>query len=363
MDRRAFLLSGAGLVSGLASRDLAGSSAQPAWRMPDESAPHTKTWMAFVADGGIWGEDMVQPVLENLALIARTIARHEPVHVLTPPGLLNLASDLLGESVTLVSAELDDFWIRDTGPTFVVDGTGTLGAVDLNFNGWGRKQRHERDAQVARLVAGQAGATYLAAELVGEGGGIEVDGEGTAIVTESCFISRNRNPGLSRADCEVRLRRALGLDKIIWLPGVRGRDITDGHTDFYARFARPGVVVAGLESDPDSFDYEVTRDHLKILERAVDAKGRPLEVVTLEAPYRIRPEFASDEFAPGYINFYVANGAVLAPEFGDAARDRRCAETLQRLFPSRRIEQLNIDAIASGGGGIHCTTQQEPRSR
>lgn len=195
-----------------------------------------------------------------------------------------------------------------------------------------------------------------------EGGGIEVDGQGSAIITESCVLNQNRNPGMSKAECEALLMPLLGLRKIIWLPGIRGKDITDGHTDFYARFARPGVVVAGYDPDPASFDHAVTQKHLEILRTSTDADGRQLEVIVMEAPSTIRPAFETSDFAAGYINFYVVNGAVIAPEFGDAMADRKAKSILQELFQNRDIVQLNIDAIAAGGGGIHCTTQQQPRA-
>ena len=190
--------------------------------------------------------------------------------------------------------------------------------------------------------------------------GIEVDGEGTALITESCVLNPNRIPGWSKADVEAELRPLLGLDKIVWLPGIAGKDITDGHTDFYARFARPGVVVAGFDPDPRSWDHDVTLRHLDILESATDARGRQFEVVVLDAPGSVRTEFESDEFAAGYINFYVCNGAVIAPEFGDPETDEAAKQELERLFPDRSVVQINIDSIAAGGGGIHCTTQQEP---
>jgi agmatine deiminase len=197
--------------------------------------------------------------------------------------------------------------------------------------------------------------------LVLEGGGIEVDGHGTAIITESCVLNENRNPGVSKAECERELKRVLGLEKIIWLPGIKGKDITDGHTDFYARFASPGVVVAGYDPDPESFDHAVTERHLDILRTASDVEGRTLEVVVLEAPSHVREKYANDDFAAGYINFYVCNGAAIAPEFGDPRADAAAKNALMRVFPGREIVQLNIDGIAAGGGGIHCTTQQEPK--
>lgn len=174
------------------------------------------------------------------------------------------------------------------------------------------------------------------------------------------MLNDNRNPGWSKSDVEAELARLLGVRKVVWLPGIAGKDITDGHTDFYARFARPGVVVAGLDPDPASFDHEVTLRHRGILESATDAGGRPFQVVVLQAPGRIRPRFESDDFAAGYINFYVCNGAVIAPQFGDPDTDGAAERELARLFPDRRVVQIDIDAVAAGGGGIHCTTQQEP---
>jgi agmatine deiminase len=250
--------------------------------------------------------------------------------------------------------------MRDTGPIFVQNEQGVIACIDFRFNGWGRKQEFAQDAKVAGFVAEQAGFDVLSTKLVLEGGGIEVDGQGSAIITESCVLNPNRNPNVSKEECETELKQLLGLDKIIWLPGIVGQDITDGHTDFYARFARPGVVVAGYDPDPTSFDHEVTKKHLEILKSSTDAKGRLLEVVVIESPTSIRPDYETDDFAAGYINFYVCNGGIIMPEFGDPEADRAAKETMQELFPDRAIVQINIDGIAAGGGGIHCTTQQEP---
>jgi agmatine deiminase len=329
-------------------------------RMPDEGDPHAATWMAFGPSAKIWGRDLLPVVQENLANVARTIAKYEPVNMLVRKEDFDLASDLCGSSVNLIVTPIDDLWMRDTGPVFVKDAAGKISGVDFNFNGWGNKQTHARDAKVAGFVAGEARAPLINTRLVLEGGGIEVDGQGTAIITESCVLNPNRNPGVSKEQCEAELSRLLGLEKIIWLPGIRGKDITDGHTDFYARFARPGVVVAGLDLDPDSFDHPVTKRHLEILKASTDAQGRSLDVVTLPGPSIVREEFETDDFAAGYINFYLCNGAVIAPEFGDDEADGYAHDTLQELFPDREIVQLNIDAIAAGGGGIHCTTQQQP---
>lgn len=329
------------------------------WVMPDEGQPHRRTWMAFGADERVWTPELLPRIREDVARIARTVARFEPVSMLVRPEEFDLARALAGPEVALVPAEMDDLWLRDSGPVFV-GGDGAMAAVDFNFNAWGDKQEYQEDARLAGLVAERTGAELLTTGLVLEGGGIEVDGAGTAIVTESCVLNDNRNPGWQREEVEAELARLLGISKVIWLPGIAGYDVTDGHTDFYARFAGPGVVVAGREDDVDCYDYDVTRRHLAILQDSADALGRPLQVEVIPGPARVRDEFADDEFAAGYMNFYVCNGAVLAPEFGDPEADAFAEAALARLFPGRRVVQIDIDAVAAGGGGIHCTTQQEP---
>jgi agmatine deiminase len=354
------LLTAASLLGGK-EEAFAMANSEDVWFMPDESEPHQRTWMAFGASRKIWGNRLLPEVQLNLATIALTIAKYEPVSMLLRQADVPLAQELMGGEVDLIVSPLDDLWMRDTGPVFVVTENGDKAGIDFNFNGWGEKQDFGHDAKVASFVAQRAGVRRIQTDLILEGGGIEVDGHGTAIITESCVLNANRNPGLSKAPCERELQRLLGLEKIIWLPGIKGKDITDGHTDFYARFARPGVVIAGYDPDPKSFDHAVTKRHLEILRTATDAEGRSLEVVVLEAPSKVREKFANDDFAAGYINFYVCNGAVIAPEFGDPQTDEAAKHELQRVFPGREIVQINIDGIAAGGGGIHCTTQQEPK--
>lgn len=363
ITRRQWIQTSALLTAGLAvkaNRGVAHNLSVNEWFMPDEADPHQRTWMAFGAGANIWGRQLLPEVQRNLAMIARTIAKYEPVSMLVRQSDYALAKKLIGTSaVELIVCPINDLWMRDTGPVFVLTEAGAKAAIDFNFNGWGEKQKYALDAKVAGLVTRRARVKRLTTTLVLEGGGIEVDGHGTAIITESCVLNANRNPGVSKAACEAELKKLLGLAKIIWLPGIKGRDITDGHTDFYARFARPGIVVAGYDPDPQSFDHAVTKKHLEILQTATDADGRKLEVVVLEAPQNVRK--TDEEFAAGYLNFYVCNGAVIAPEFGDARADANAQAKLKSLFPGRVIEQLNIDGIAAGGGGIHCTTQQEPK--
>lgn len=173
----------------------------------------------------------------------------------------------------------------------------------------------------------------------------------------------NRNPGWSKEQVEQELKFLIGVQKIIWLPGIKGKDITDAHTDFYARFVAPGQVVAALDPNPDSYDHNVTLTHLDILRNATDASGRTLNVTVLTAPTKLR-SLANDpknaeNFAAGYINFYTANGVLVMPQFGDDEADTAAKNTLQSLYPGRTVVAIDIDGIAAGGGGIHCSTQQE----
>ncbi|MNF38865.1 Agmatine deiminase [compost metagenome] len=337
-------------------------SAVGRYQMPDEAAPQTQIWVAFGANSDIWGRHY-KDVQATIGRLVKAMTPYTQVCVLCHEEEEDLARQLCGEHNTrFINAELDDIWLRDTGGVFVQDEQGALGLVDFNFNGWGDKQEHSYDARVAALVGRQTDAHYLQSKLIGEGGGIEVDGNGTAIMTESSWINSNRNPGLTKAQLEAELKANLGLRKIIWLPGIKGRDITDAHVDFYARFVRPGVVVINMDKDPDSYDYKVTRQHLAILQQATDADGNKLELHQLPPPLGGRDnKFSrSPDFAAGYINYLPINGAVIAPEFGDKAADSYCRDLLAKLYPGRKVVQVNIDPVAAGGGGIHCITLHQP---
>jgi agmatine deiminase len=269
-----------------------------------------------------------------------------------------LAARLCGPKVRLVDVSTDDMWARDCGPVFLRDDAGEKALVDFNFNGWGEQQAHGRDQHVARAVAKVLGCPHVRARVVGEGGGLEYDGDGTLILTESCWVNDNRNPGMSREDVQAELEATLGVETVIWLPGVRGLDVTDGHVDGVVRFVRPGLLmISALPGDRSAWG-RADAEARAILAKATDARGRRFEIVEVPSAVKVRSSHA--DFFSSYANFYVGNGAVYAPQFGDRAADARAAETLARLFPGRRVVVLQVDRIYENGGGIHCVTQQEP---
>jgi agmatine deiminase len=331
------------------------------WTMPAEDAPHQRTWMAWPARQDIWFEEL--PAIRNdIARLANTLVDYEEVYMLVRPDQLEDADTLLDNRVRLIPVTVDDFWIRDSGPIFLKNQAGDLKAVEFNFNGWGNKQVHENDQYVARSVAALVNVPFSEASIVAEGGAIEVDGEGTLMATESSIINSNRNPGKTKAQIEEALKQSLGVSKILWFPGIKGQDITDFHIDALARFVRPGVVLVEVSPDPNdtSIWAKAARDAVKILQNSTDAKGRKLQVLTIEQPRTTR--LSSQDLLPSYVNYYVANGVVITTEFGDVEQDAKAKAVLQKAFPTREIVQINFDAVMNTGGGIHCSTQQEPVS-
>ncbi|MFK8068485.1 MAG: agmatine/peptidylarginine deiminase [Gammaproteobacteria bacterium] len=336
------------------------------WYMPDEGEHHKRTWMSFIASYDIWEEKQIPEVQRNLATIATTIAKYEPVSMLVREEDYKIALDLIGGgneypySIELIEFNMNDLWMRDTGPAFVVNDQGQKSAVNFNFNGWGEDQKYDLDSKIADFVAQVANVKTINTDLILEGGCFEVDGHGTAIMTESCILNDNRNSGKTKTEVENKLKALLGLDKIIWLKGIKGKDITDGHTDFYARFAKPGVVMVSRDTDKSSYDYKITRENISILQSSTDANNNTLETIILDTPWDINTEYGTKDFAAGYVGYYVCKNAIIMQKFGDKKADRIAKEKLSNVFPDRKIEQIAINGIASGGGSIHCATQQEP---
>lgn len=325
--------------------------------MPAEWEPHERCWMAWPCARDLWGHYLPE-TRDGYAAVARAITRFEPVSMLTPPEGLQQARDLCGAGIEIVPWDLDDAWTRDIDPNFLVNGDGKLAASLFHFNAWGRKyDRYRKDAAMGRRLCEALGIRSFSSPLFMEGGGINVDGEGTLLTTEQCILNANRNPGLSKEEAEFELRHALGLEKVIWLPGDPLDTETDGHVDGIACFARPGVVMATHDPDPASEEYRIFQKNIRALQRATDADGRSLEIHFIEEAREI--DAIGDRFCRSYINFYIANGGIVMPAYGIPS-DQRAREVVEHCFPDHEIAQVDVRAIAYGGGGIHCITQQQP---
>ncbi len=351
------------------------------FHMPAEWAPHTQTWMLWPERPDNWRLGG-KPVQAAHVALAKAIARFEPVTVGVSAGQYDNARARLDvPNIRVVEMSSDDAWMRDTGPTFVVDHGGEVRGVDWAFNAWGGflgglYAPWNRDEQVASKVLDMERCQrYHTQGFVLEGGSIHVDGEGTLITTEECLLNRNRNPHLDRGQIERILADHLAVEKIIWLPDGLFNDETDGHVDNFCCYVRPGEVLLAWTDDASDPNYPRCQAALQVLENSVDAKGRALVVHKMPIP---GPLYATQEECDGvdlvagsqerhpsvrlagsYVNFLIVNGGIIAPSFDDPL-DSEAQALLQKLFPEHEVVMVPGRELLLGGGNIHCLTQQQP---
>lgn len=353
--------------------------------MPAEFATHSATVLIWPVRPGSWGRD---PSVAQRAFldVIREIAKEEDVHLLAGAEDAAAARAAVADlpRITVHEIESDDAWARDVGPTFVTDGR-TLRGISWRFNAWGGTvdglyANWDKDDAVAAALCEALGVDcYDAGDFVLEGGSIHVDGEGTLLTTEACLLSAGRNPNLTREQIEQKLADYLGIRKVLWLPRGIYLDETNEHVDNVCAFTAPGEVVLAwtdAETDPQ---YPLSKACLDYLNGVTDATGRKLKVRLLPIPDHpilcTEADCAAYDFAPGedmrepgdrlagsYANFYIANSAVLVPQFGgeNAASDAHALAILREAFPTRRVIGIDARAILLGGGNIHCITQQVP---
>jgi len=332
------------------------------WHMPAEGDPHERTWLAWPTTGYTLGDDAesAESARRTWAAVANAVAAFEPVTVVVDPRDRRVAPRYLDGSIELIEAPLDDAWIRDSGPTFVIGGDGRLGAVDWVFNGWGGQDwaSWEHDAMLAPIVAEYAGAELVESWLTNEGGGIHVDGEGLVLLTESVQLDPGRNPEATKPDVESELARTIGATRAIWLPRGLTRDSerfgTRGHIDIVATMPEPGRVLLHEQLDPSHPDASVTVEARAILEY------HDLEVVSLPAPRTLRDDDGWLDWS--YVNHSLVNGGVIACVFDDAG-DAEALDVLRAAYPGRDVVGVDARELFVRGGGIHCITQHQPRHR
>ncbi|MDB6015269.1 MAG: agmatine deiminase [Gammaproteobacteria bacterium] len=361
------------------TRTLTSTPAADGFWMPAEFEVHAGCWMLWPERPDNWRE-AARPAQHAFAAVAAAIAEFEPVTVGVSSSEFQVARALLDPRVRVLEMSHDDCWMRDVGPTFVVDRRGAVRGVDWHFNAWGGSQGGlyfpwDQDDLVARKVLEIEGRDRYRAPVVNEGGAIHVDGEGTALVTEECLLNINRNPLLSRKRVEDYLRDFLNVARIIWLGKGVFNDETDGHIDNLACFARPGEICLTWTDNKRDPQYAISLDAWERLHDERDAKGRRLKVTKLPMPGPLtlsakeasgiipregtKPREAGERLAASYVNFYIANGGIVMPLL-DSRTDRAAVSRVKRLFPDRRVLGVPAREVLLGGGDIHCITQQVP---
>ncbi|HXM36286.1 MAG TPA: agmatine deiminase family protein [Pyrinomonadaceae bacterium] len=372
------------------------------YHMPAEWQRHTATWLSWPKDPETW-PDRVPQVQEIFLQMMAALAPHETVNLLVDDEASEQAvrarCNFLGaQHIHFHRLPTIDSWIRDYGPNFLVrentmsdelQSVADSAVADLQrdligrehdklkfigqglayndwvFNAWGDKYEElKKDDSVPSLLEKLLNVPRFEPGVVMEGGSIEVNGAGVVLTTEQCLLNRNRNPQLDQQQIEEYLKEFLGVQKVLWLAeGIVGDD-TDGHIDDLARFTSPTTIVCAVEEDQADANYELLQDNLERLRRMTDVKGQPFHIVSLPMPGVVGGASTDtrnlDRLPASYANFYIANNVVLAPIFGHA-NDSRALETLQRLFPDRRVVGINCEPLIWGMGAIHCVTQQQPK--
>ncbi|WP_414147191.1 agmatine deiminase [Erwinia sp. BNK-24-b] len=346
--------------------------------MPAEWSPQQAVWIIWPYRKDNWRAD-ARPAQQAFAAVAAAILQTTAVFIAVPEQDMAEARAIMPARATLVAIESDDAWIRDSGPTIVVNGAGERRAISWTFNAWGGLAGGlyapwDRDEAIASQVASHHGLPCYQTGLVLEGGSIHVDGEGTLLTTAECLLNPNRNPQLDKNAIEQQLRDYLGVSKIIWLPYGVFNDETDGHVDNLCCFVRPGEVALHWTDDRQDPQYARSLAALEILQNATDARGRALKIWKIPAP---GPFYSSEEessqiqqgtaidrpagnrLAASYVNFLLTNRQIVYPLFATET-DSLAASVLGEMFPGYLLTGVPAREILLGGGNIHCITQQIP---
>ncbi|MBM3897789.1 MAG: agmatine deiminase family protein [Thaumarchaeota archaeon] len=329
------------------------------YRMPAEWEFHSGTWITWPHNIETWPNRLPE-VEDTFAKMVDALSGNEQVNILV--NSIEMKNHVLekvkpvSENVFTHIIETCDSWIRDYGPTFIVNEK-RLALIDWRFNAWGGKyDPWPHDDDVPSKIATILDIPIFSPDMILEGGSIEVNGAGSCLTTESCLLNPNRNPSLSRAQIEERLKNYLGLNKIIWLKGGIAGDDTDGHIDDIARFVNASTVICCLEEDQSDENYSVLTENYTRLLNALDQDGKKISIIPLPMPEKIDSE---KRLPASYANFYIGNNVVLVPTFDDP-NDKRALRVLQASFPKRAVIGIDSKALVEGFGAFHCLTLQQP---
>ena len=330
------------------------------WVMPAEWEAHVRTWMAWPSAGYTLGENEAdwQKARLTWAAVANAIIEFEPVTMLCEQDAIQIAKEFLDPRVEIIPAPLNDAWMRDIGPTFVKNAAGKVAGVNWVFNGWGAQAwaSWDKDSHVAELINQHAGVAQIDSKLINEGGGIHVNGSGAVLLTETVQLGEGRNSTWSRAEVEAEIHDKLGTTEAVWIRRGLTRDYdefgTRGHIDIVACFASATKILFHDQEDPTHPDYAVSHE----VKRTLQEHGG-FELVPVAAPKILRDDEGFVDYS--YINHYLVNGGVILCGFDDE-NDQRAIETLQQVYPDRKIVLVDARELFARGGGIHCITQQQP---
>ena len=335
------------------------------YRMPAEWEPHAATWLSWPRREGISFPEAYDRVLPTFRALVAALVESEPVCINVANGAheAEARAALAGvapECITYYEIPTNEPWCRDHGPIFLTrPDDPRLAIVDWGYNAWGGKYPpFHLDDVVPTRVAETLGLPVYEGGMILEGGSIDVNGTGALLTTESCLLNPNRNPTLTRAQIETEMRAFLGVREIFWLARGMVGDDTDGHIDNLARFVSVRTVLAVVDPDPQSANYEALQENLARL-REIKIDGHPLQIIELPVPARIE---RGDVLPASYANFYIANERILVPVFADP-NDAAAIAIIQAAFPKRPVTAIDCRELIWGLGAFHCLTQQQPALR
>lgn len=331
--------------------------------MPAEWEKHARTFIAWPVKESMIDPQNYETVCQGYTQIIQAIAEFEPVTVLINSFDHAIVQTFFldEKSIDFLPIEHNDAWLRDNGPTFVVNDQGEISGINWRFNAWGGKYSPwDLDDQVPQRMLDFYRLRRFDAPIIMEGGSFHVDGEGSLLTTEQCLLNTNRNPTFSRAEIEDVLQKYLNVTKVIWLKRGLDGDETDGHIDNIASFAAPGKLFMQICEDPEDANYQVTQENLRVLCNHTDARGRKLEIIPIKQPPKIIEN--GMRLPLSYCNFYFVNGGIILPLFGGEAEetDQIALEVFRKTFPERQIRTIDGRALIREGGNVHCITQQMP---
>lgn len=350
------------------------------FRMPGEFEPQDRIWMVWPERCDNW-RDGAKPAQKAYVQLAKAISEFTPVTMCVTDDQYENCKQMLGDSIQVVEMSNDDAWVRDSGPSFLINDKGNLRACDWKFNAWGGLFDGlyfpwDKDDRVASKICELSGAdSYRTEDFVLEGGSFHVDGEGTVLTTEMCLLSEGRNPHLDKAGIEDMLKEYLNIEKVLWLKDGIDPDETTGHVDDVACYARPGEVICIYTEDENHPFYQTAKESFEALSNMTDAKGRKLKVHKLcctKENVEIGKDFAIDSnfqtkareegelCIASYANFLITNNGIIVPQYDDE-NDALAIKQLKEIFPDHKVVGVSTREIAYGGGNIHCVTQQQPK--